>query len=285
MLLKNILEAKPIEESSAHSYDRAQWFANVQDYYIGGKFQPWCSVLGFLFPNGRYDFGISVVAEHLIPRQQATTAHMLAIELHHPRNGILLCRHLEKLFQAGHWSLVPLSYDDETHLLSCRVHVSQDYRETRLYDFCDAKPRRPLMVKLGPGQLEHLSMEALHGQEVKLRRPYIRSLFLKNLMASGEHKELPNPMHRSRIGTYKSLCTEPERMNMDVVLAGSVSQMDDDEELQPEAGFGISPPTLIIGQLEVQEPAKSSSSQSREPISTDQQGQRRIWRSRTYSLS
>lgn len=49
MLLKNMLQVKPIEESSAHQYDVPAWFNNVKTYYFGAELRPCCSVLGFLF--------------------------------------------------------------------------------------------------------------------------------------------------------------------------------------------------------------------------------------------
>jgi len=143
MLLKNMLQVKPIEESSAHQYDVPAWFNNVKTYYFGAELRPCCSVLGFLFTAPNYDFSIRVVAEHLIPRRQAMAA---GIDVHDERNGVILCKHLERLLQAGQWSLVPVSCDASANMLSCRIHVSNTELETELNDigFVDSE-RRPLV--------------------------------------------------------------------------------------------------------------------------------------------
>ena len=60
-------------------------------------------------------------------------AGLVDIDVYHARNGVVLCKHLERLLQAGHWSLVPISCAPNG-LLSCRIHVAETELETELQD-------------------------------------------------------------------------------------------------------------------------------------------------------
>ena len=259
MLLKNMLQVKPIEESSAHQYDVPAEFNNVKTYYFGAELRPCCSVRGFLFTALSYDFSIRVVAEHLIPRRQAMAASLVGIDVHDERNGVILCKQLERLLQAGQWSLVPVSCDASANMLSCRIHVSNTELETELNDigFVDSE-RRPLLAQLASGRSIPLKMKDLHGQLVTMRKPYIRSLLLKNLMACKKNPELPNPLHGSRLSDYISWCSSLERFNMDMVLAAGDGSEERDEA-QPEVCFKLRPPSWIGGQLRVAKGEGSSS--------------------------
>ncbi|OLP76538.1 hypothetical protein AK812_SmicGene43516 [Symbiodinium microadriaticum] len=238
-------QVKPIEESSAHQYDVPAEFNNVKTYYFGAELRPCCSVRGFLFTALSYDFSIRVVAEHLIPRRQAMAASLVGIDVHDERNGVILCKQLERLLQAGQWSLVPVSCDASANMLSCRIHVSNTELETELNDigFVDSE-RRPLLAQLASGRSIPLKMKDLHGQLVTMRKPYIRSLLLKNLMACKKNPELPNPLHGSRLSDYISWCSSLERFNMDMVLAAGDGSEERDEA-QPEVCFKLRPPSWI----------------------------------------
>eukprot|EP00971_Amphidinium_carterae_P015472 305571-Amphidinium_carterae.1 len=109
------------------------------------------------------------------------------------------------MLQAGQWSLVPTRLIDDTETLCCRVHVATDYMETQLLERGPSSVSRqyPFMVKQSDGSLAPLCMRHLHGQEVQLRKPYMRAMLLKNMMASSKHSELPCPLHPKRIGVYK----------------------------------------------------------------------------------
>ena len=260
MMLKNMIQVKPIEESSAHQYDVAAWFRGVQSYCCGPALKPRCSVLGFLFKSDDYDSSIRLVAEHLIPRRQGASASMIDVDVNNPRNGLILCKHLESLLQTGRWSLVPVSCDD-SDLLWCRIHVADAELQTMLYDIgAVASDRKPLVVHSSSGECEGLKMQHLHGQLIAIQKPYIRSLFLKNLMACTQNPELPNPLHRLK--DYISMCSSLERFSMGMVLsAGEPEQREETQpEAQPEVFFQLHPPSWIGGKLRVAKGESSSSS-------------------------
>ena len=241
-----MLQVKPIEESSAHDYNVEEWFGNVKRYQFGTQ-EARCCVLGSLFQGRDYDVDMTLVAEHLIPRRQATVAAMVDIDVYHGRNGVVLCKHLERLLQAGLWSLVPVSCGPDD-MLSCRIHVADTELEMELQDIDSAdSERRPLLVRFVDGMSTPLKMKHLHGQLVTIQKPYIRSLLLKNLMASKKNLELPNPLHASRLPSYISWCDSIERFNLHMVLAAGEGS--EKQEAQPEVAFNLHPPQWIGGQL------------------------------------
>eukprot|EP00971_Amphidinium_carterae_P331265 6464726-Amphidinium_carterae.1 len=246
-----MLQVRPIAESTAHAYDVAKWFRDVRAYSFG-DFPARCTVLGSLFKGSDYPTRLKVVAEHLIPRSQYGAASMIGIDVYSPENGVILCKQLQKMLQAGDWSLVPLRLVEGTDSICCRVHVASASEDRQLFNIDGVVSEgTPLMVHNGT-QKCHLKMRHLHGQLVHMRKPFIRSLLLKNLMAAKEHVELPNPLHPDRLQTYVALCPKIAHMSLEMILAAHSELQEPKEEQQKETTFMFSPSMWIGGTLVIE---------------------------------
>ena len=135
------------------------------------------------------------VAEHIVPKGQATVAANWGFHCTDKRNGIFLLRDLELKYQAGRLSLIPTepAKDDEVKL---QIYVSDSLKSEQIFTRGQGQAKQPVQGVLpdGDGRAHSLCFGDLHNRTIRLSpAPYMRALFLKADMAHKKCPELPNP--------------------------------------------------------------------------------------------
>ena len=198
-----------VTESAAATQTRGtDWHRKVVGYFDFHQ----CMVLSQLFPDERVppsrfkdrdagdDFRraqgpFPAVAEHIIPEGDYSVGKAWQVDVHEECSGLLLLRHLERKYQAGKWSMLPVPDGPSKGMFE--IFVSQEICEdTIMYYPIAGEPTH--RVKVGGKPLQ---FKSLHGRKIEIigkyqANPSLRSLFLKADMAHGVDRMLPHPATR-----------------------------------------------------------------------------------------
>ena len=212
-----------VTESAAATQTRgSDWRRKVGDYYNFCQ----CMVLSQLFPAERApkwfqktDVGdefrrargpFPAVAEHIIPKGQDSVGKAWDVNVHEECNGLLLLRHLERTYQAGKWSMLPVP--DGPHKGMFEIYVSEEIKaETIMYYPAGGQPIHRVKAQGAP-----LQFQVLHGRHLDIidkyhANPSLRSLFLKAEMAHRVDRTLPDPSER--LNAYQIKCGKMNQPN------------------------------------------------------------------------
>ena len=212
-----------VTESAAATQTRgSDWRRKVGDYYNFCQ----CMVLSQLFPAERApkwfqktDAGdefrrargpFPAVAEHTIPKGQDSVGKAWDVNVHEECNGLLLLRHLERTYQAGKWSMLPVPDGPSKGMFE--IFVSPEICEdTIMYYPIAGEPTHRVKVGGKPSQFK-----SLHGRKIEIigkyqANPSLRSLFLKADMAHGVDRMLPHPA--TRLEAYQIKCGKMNQPN------------------------------------------------------------------------
>ena len=210
---KKLTTVHPVTESVAATQTRGQdWHMKVVKYYDFWQ----CMVLSQLYGSeGRPEWFESdsdfhrasgpfpAVAEHLIPKGQEIVGRAWDVDVHEPCNGLLLLRHLERAYQAGKWTMLPVAEGLEAGMFE--IYVGDEHRkETIMYCPSVGEAKHRVKVSGMP-----LTFGMLHGKRVALinqykANPSLRALFLKAEMAHRVDASFPHP--ETRMQVYSTKC-------------------------------------------------------------------------------
>ena len=218
-LQTNMVTVSPVTESAAATQTRGRdWHIKVVNYYDCQQ----CMVLSQLYPDERRlpDWfskddhfrkacsPFPAVAEHIIPKGQEIVGKSWDVDIHDGCNGLLLLRHLERMYQAGKWSMLPVTEGTEAGMF--QIYVADDCHEERIMYYPEfGEARHCVKVSDRP-----LTLADLHGKRIELigkyqANPSLRALFLKAMMAHKVHQSLPDP--ETRLQSYAMKC---QKMSM-----------------------------------------------------------------------
>ena len=212
-----------VTDSAAATQTRgSDWRGKVGDYYNFCQ----CMVLSQLFPAERApklfqktDAGdefrrargpFPAVAEHTIPKGQDSVGKAWDVNVHEECSGLLLLRHLERTYQAGKWSMLPVP--DGPHKGMFEIYVSEEIKaETIMYYPAGGQPIHRVKAQGSP-----LQFQVLHGRHLDIidrhhANPSLRSLFLKAEMAHRVDRTLPDPSER--LNAYQIKCGKMNQPN------------------------------------------------------------------------
>lgn len=219
---------EPVRESAAATQRRGHdWHQLVAKFYNFHQ----CMVLSQLFPKTskptwfqdrdvdrefKHATGaFPPVAERIFPKGQSAAARAWDVEVHEASNGLLLLRHLERTYQAGQWSMLPVTEEGPNQGMF-EIFVSESIQEEKImYQPAFGKAMHRVKVHGKP-----LKFGSLHGKLIELMgaykgNPFLRCLFLKAEMAHRTNG-LPDP--RGRLASYSIRCNKMTRPNWAIWL-------------------------------------------------------------------
>mmetsp|Transcript_626 Transcript_626/g.1289 ORF Transcript_626/g.1289 Transcript_626/m.1289 type:complete len:356 (+) Transcript_626:74-1141(+) len=190
------------------------------------------------------------VAEHIFHKDQWTTADALGIPCDHERNGLMLAKHLEVLFQDMHISLVPvddaaIDFDKVKLKVYIPKHLHTKYvrrvdskgqlkKDEAQLQMEDIMWKEEDLVQDVFGNLVYnrypIMLGDLHLKEITIKRPFMRSLFMHGCMAYKRYKTEfvdPKPLMQS----YGEHCTYGMRIlreNMGIPLGTDEGAVEED---------------------------------------------------------
>ena len=214
----------PVTECAAATQTRGgDWRRKVGDYYN------FCQrmVLSPLFPAERTprwfqeeeDAGeefrrsrgpFPAVAEHIVRKGQDSVGRAWDVNVHEGCNGLFLLRHLERTYQAGKWSMLPVA--DGPHQGMFEIYVSDEIRAERImYYPAGGQPIHRVKVEGAPLQFQNL-----HGRRLDIidkygQNPSLRALFLTAEMAHRVDRMFPDPA--TRLEAYTIRCGKMNQPN------------------------------------------------------------------------
>lgn len=215
-LQKNLITVSPVTLSAAATQTRGtDWNTKVRKYY---DFEQ-CMILSQLYPNQprpqwpppwlqqdlkKCEGAFPAVAEHVIPKGQELVGKAWEVKVWEGHNGLLLLRHLERKFQAGEWSMLPITDGDDAGLFE--IFVSEECRHEQV-KYQNRFGKDECEILLTPTS-RCLRFGDLQGKKVDLlgkykNNPSLRALYLKAEMAHRVHG-LPHP--DSRIQAFTAKC-------------------------------------------------------------------------------
>ena len=212
-----------------------------------------CMILGQLFPEcltyqgAHHYFGpdyFKPVGEHIYKKSMQAQGTDLGIDTTHPRNGLLLVKALEEMFQEGHLVLIPVSQNCEedtqdfydlsddgqesvSEMVTLKIQVADEFLQDKVMwqDQVNKSLKRPMMRPIldkrkntgnkgkGKGRLQEkpIKYEDLQDQKIKIRKPYMVSLYMQAQYAHEAHSELPNPEDNALLRQFFDKCREGMR--------------------------------------------------------------------------
>ena len=213
-----------------------------------------CMILGQLFPEcltyqgpHHHYFGsdyFKPVGEHIYKKSMRAQGTDLGIDTTHPRNGLLLVKALEEMFQDGHLVLIPVSQNCEEDTQDCddlsddglesvsevvtlKIQVADEFLQDEVMwrDQVNKSLKLPMMRPIldegknrqnkgkGKGQLREkpIKYEDLQGKEIQIRKPYMVSLYMQVQHAHEIHSELPNPKDNVLLRQFFDKCRKGMR--------------------------------------------------------------------------
>lgn len=206
-----------------------------------------CMILGQLFPEclkyqgPHHYFGpdyFKPVGEHIYKKSMQAQGTDLGIDPTHPRNGLLLVKALEEMFQDGHLVLIPVFQNCEEDAQDCddlsddglesvskvtlKIQVAEKFLQDEVMwrDQENKSLKLPMMRPIlekhknrgkkgkGKGQLREklIKYEDLQGREIQIRKPYMVSLYMQVQYAHEIHPELPNPEDNALLRQFFDKC-------------------------------------------------------------------------------
>ena len=211
-----------VTESAAATQTRgSDWRRKVGDDYNFCQ----CMVLSQLFPAERApklfqktDAGdefrrargpFPAVAEHIIPKGQDSVGKAWDVNVHEECSGLLL-RHLERTYQAGKWSMLPVP--DGPHKGMFEIYVSEEIKaETIMYYPAGGQPIHASKLKAHRCNFRSCMEGILDIIDKYHANPSLRSLFLKAEMAHRVDRTLPDPSER--LNAYQIKCGKMNQPN------------------------------------------------------------------------
>lgn len=212
-------------------------------------------ILGQLFPARlRYQgphhyFGpdyFKPIGEYICKKSMQAQGMDLGIDTAHPRNGLLLVKALEEMFQDGHLVLIPVSQNCEEDTQDCvdlsddglelvsevvtlKIQVADEFLQDKVMwrDQENKSLKWPMVRPIlehknrgkgkGKGQLREkpIKYEDLQGKESQIRKPYMVSLYMQVQYAHEIHSELPNPEDNALLRQFFDKCRKGMRLLME----------------------------------------------------------------------
>ena len=210
MMQNNLCTVSPVTFSAAVTQTRGtDWHFKVVSYYKHSQ----CMVLSQLYPNQavpswfrsdqehcRVKNAFPAVAEHIIPKGQDTVGKSWNMDIWREYNGLLLLRHLERKYQMGQWSMLPILDGPDAGLF--QIFVSDQCADENIMYLPTVGEGKHRVKGIVDGVADTpLRFSDLHGKKVQLigkyaANPSLRALFLKAEMAHKVDDRLPHPSTR-----------------------------------------------------------------------------------------